>query len=405
MSAHPVTGAISAARRVCGARVGQRVASPGHDDGFTLIETAMTCVIMAIILAIAFPTVPLFFGEETSVQNTFGAVDQLVLASETVTRFVHEAVDASPNPPATPFVSASGNAVTFTTNTGKSSGPEEDVVNVSNVAGGTRKFGMSLIPAANNTCPPGGSGCTYLGNATDVVLINFLTNGTGGSPVFSYLLQGGEVCGGAPPGAPTTTTTSTLTNGSTYSTLNVSALTKAVAVNDTIFIGAGPTAQSVTASSAAAVGATSISVTSFTASSTFNSGTSVYDSALTPVPGTLPTALSLVASSGTTTLHVNALPSAVAQNDVVVVGTGASAQTVTATAAAVAGATTISVSALASTAASGSSVYDSSCSATQLTQITAVSINLQATKNPGGQPTGYQSLAYLLSPTYNAGVG
>jgi hypothetical protein len=34
-----------------------------------------------------------------------------------------------------------------------------------------------------------------------------------------------------------------------------------------------------------------------------------------------------------------------------------------------------------------------------------VSLNLQATKNPAGQPTGYQSLAYLLSPTYNASVG
>jgi prepilin-type N-terminal cleavage/methylation domain-containing protein len=400
---------MSRARRVrrVSVIVAPRVARPRPEDGFTLIETAMVCVIMAIVMAIALPTVPLFFGEETSVQNTFGAVDQLVLASETVTRFVHEAVDASPNAPATPFVSASGNAVTFTTNTGKSSGPEKDVVNVSNVAGGTRKFGMSLIPAATGSCPPGGGGCNYAGSATDVVLINFLTNGTAGSPVFSYLLQGGEVCAGAPPGAPTTTTTSTITNGNTYSTLHVSALTKAVAVNDTIFIGAGPTAQSVTATAAAGVNATTISVTTFTASSTFNSGTSVYDSAQTSVPGTLPTALSQIASSGTTTLHVSSLPSAVAQNDVIVVGTGASAQTVTAAAAAAASAnpTTISVSALPNTAASGSSVYDSSCSATQLTQITAVSLNLQATKNPGGQPTGYQSLAYLLSPTYNAGVG
>jgi prepilin-type N-terminal cleavage/methylation domain-containing protein len=374
------------------------------DDGFTLVETSLTVLIMAIILAVAFPTIPLFFSEQTSIQNTFGAVDQLVLASETVTRFVHEAVDASPNPPATPFVSASSNAVTFTTNVGKTSGPEEAVVKVTG-AGTARKFGMTLIPAAASSCPPGGGGCTYAGAATDSVLINFLTNGTGGSPVFTYTLQGGEVCAGPPPGAPTTTTTSSITNGNTYSALSVAALTKAVAQNDSIYIGAGPTAQTVTAAAAAAVGATTITVTSFTASSTFATGTSVYDSALTSVPGTVPTALSLVASSGTTSLKVNALPSAVATNDVIVVGTGASAQMVTASAAAAAGATTISVSALGSTAASGSSVYDSSCSATQLTQITAVALNLQATKQPGGQPTGYQSLAYLLSPTYNAGVG
>jgi prepilin-type N-terminal cleavage/methylation domain-containing protein len=373
------------------------------EEGFTLVEMSLTVLIMAIVLAVALPTVPFFFGEQTAVQNTFTAVDQLVLASETVTRFIHEAVDASPNPPATPFLSANSNAVTFTTNTGRSSGPEEAVVQVTPVAGGTRKFGLSLVPAAN--CPPAGSGCTYLGPVIDTVLVNYLTNGTGGSPAFSYILQGGEVCAGAPPGAATTTTSSGLTNGNSYSTLNVRALTKAVAANDTIFIGGGPSAQSMTVSAAAAAGATSISVTSFTASSTYATGTSVYDSALTSVPGTLPTALSLVASSGTTTLHVNSLPSAVAQNDVIVVGTGASAQTVTATAAAAAGGTTIAVSALATTTASGSSVYDSSCSATQLTQITAVSLNLQATKNPAGQPTGYQSLAYLLSPTYNASVG
>ena len=51
------------------------------DDGFTLVETSLTVLIMAIILAVAFPTIPLFFSEQTSIQNTFGAVDQLVLAS------------------------------------------------------------------------------------------------------------------------------------------------------------------------------------------------------------------------------------------------------------------------------------------------------------------------------------
>ena len=34
-----------------------------------------------------------------------------------------------------------------------------------------------------------------------------------------------------------------------------------------------------------------------------------------------------------------------------------------------------------------------------------VALNLQATKNPGGQPTGYQSLAYFFSPGYSATVG
>jgi len=37
--------------------------------------------------------------------------------------------------------------------------------------------------------------------------------------------------------------------------------------------------------------------------------------------------------------------------------------------------------------------------------VSAVGLNLQATKNPGGQPAGYLSMAYLLSPSYTATVG
>lgn len=158
----------------------RRVGARG-EEGFTLIETMLTVAIMAIVLACAFPTVPLFFGEQTAIQNTFGAVDQLVLASETVTRFVHEGVDNSPGGLASPFVSASSNAVTFTANTGIAGVPEEVVVQVSNGAGATRTFGMSLYPATTGSCPPTGVGCTYTGGADNTVFINYLTNGTGGA--------------------------------------------------------------------------------------------------------------------------------------------------------------------------------------------------------------------------------
>ena len=68
------------------------------------------------------------------------------------------------------------------------------------------------------------------------------------------------------------------------------------------------------------------------------------------------------------------------------------------------GATSIPVASVTVNAAYavGSSVYDSS---SELPDIEAIGLSLQATKNPGGQPTGYQSLAYILSPTYNAIVG
>jgi hypothetical protein len=278
----------------------------------------MVCLIFAIVLGAALPTVPLFFNESATVQNTYAAVDQLVLASEVVTRYVHEAV--APAPASTPFATASANAVTFYTNTGNANGPMEAVAQVVNGPRGTKTFQLSLIPAVVGSCPP----CTYGAASQSSVLINNLTNGTGGNPVFTYTLQGGGTCAGPPPGAGGTKLTAALVQGTSYTTLNVQALANAVSAGDGIVIGTGSTTQTVTASGGAAQGATSIPVTSFVANAAYPVNTQVFDNVCTP---------------------------------------------------------------------------------TQVSQITAVAINVQATKVPGGQPTGYQTLAYLFSPAYNAAVG
>jgi hypothetical protein len=283
-----------------------------------LVETSLTCLLIAIVLAAVFPTVPLFFGQSTIVQNTYAAIDQLVLASEVVTRYVHEAVAPAPN--ATPFSTAGANATTFYANTGNANGPEKVVAQVTNGAGGSRSFQLSLVPATASSCPP----CTYGSATQSFVLINYLTNGTGGSPIFTYTLQGGGTCAGPPPGSGGTKLTAPLAQGTAYTTLTVQALTTSVSSGDGVVIGTGPTTQTVTASSGAAVGATSIPVTSFVANAAYATNTPVFDNV---------------------------------------------------------------------------------CTSAQVAQITAVSINLQATKTPGGQPTGYQTLAYLFSPAYNAAVG
>ena len=371
------------------------------EDGYTLVETLITVLVVSIVLIAAFPVLPVFFRESNIVQNTYSSVDQLVLASEVATRYVHEAV--APSSTANPFLTANANSTTFYANTGNVNGPQEVVMQEA-TAGSTRTFQVNLYSANPNTCPmtlAATTTCTYGASTQSFLLINYLTNGTGGSPVFTYTLQGGEVCAGPPPGAATTALSSSATSGAT--TLHVSSLPAAVTVGDSIFLGSGPTAQIVTATanSAASTSATTITVTALTASAA--SATAVYDSALTPVPNTIPTTLS--SSSSGTTLHVNALKSAVVSGDTIVVGTGSSAQTVTATAAAAVNATTITVSSLSGTASSGAEVYDSTCSSTQISQIQAVALNLVATKNPGGQPTGYQTLAYLLSPNYATTVG
>jgi hypothetical protein len=287
----------------------------------------MTVLVMAIVLAAAFPVVPVFFRESTDVQNTYSAVDQLVLASEVATRFIHEAVDPAPGAPATPFASASANAVTFYANNGNAAGPEKIVVTVTSGASG-RAFLADIYAPTAGTCPfsvASAATCTYGTKTRSILLINYLTNGTGGSPVFVYTLQGGGTCGGPPPGSGGTTLRSVLTSGTTYTSLPVNALPKAMATGDTVTIGSGSTTQDVVvAAPGAAVNATTVPVASFRANATY---------------------------------------------------------------------------------ASGVSVYDNVCSATQLTNIVAVAISLQATKNPSGQPTGYQSLAYLFSPNYSATVG
>ncbi|HUI02420.1 MAG TPA: hypothetical protein VLZ77_02680 [Acidimicrobiales bacterium] len=296
------------------------------DVGYTLVETILTCAVISVVLVAAFPTVPLFFGQSTSVQNTYQSLDQLVLASEVVTRYIHEAVDPSPAAGTSPFASASANAVTFYANTGNANGPDKVVVQVSTDASGNRTFALDLYPPTADSCPgvSSGTACTYTSSTQSFLLINYLTNGTSASPVFTYTLEGGSSCAGAPPGAGGTTLRSALVKNTAYTTLSVNALANAVTSGDSIVIGSGTTTQTVTASANAAAGATSISVTSFQASANFATGTSVFD-------------------------------------DV--------------------------------------------CTSTQVGEIEAVSLNLQATKNPGGLPTGYQSMAYLFAPSYNAAVG
>jgi len=377
-----------------------------REEGFTLVETLITCLVVSIVLAAAFPVLPVFFRESNIVQNTYQSVDQLVLASEVATRYVHEAVANSTT--GNPVATANANNVIFYANTGNATGPEQVVMQVA-TAGTARTLQVNLYPAGSGSCPGinvNGTGCTYSGSTQSFLLINNLTNGTGGSPVFTYTLDGGEVCAGPPPGSPTTTLHAQASAGAT--SLSVNALTTAVSKGDTIFLGSGTTAQTVTATAAAAAsgGVTTIAVTAVPATEPIN--TSVYDGATTTVPNTIPTTLKTTASSGATSLSVPSLTSAITSGDTIVVGTGTSAQTVTATSgvAATVGSTTIPISpALTTTAPANTEVYDSSCSTTQVSEIEAVALNLQATKNPGGQPTGYQSLAYFLSPNYSASVG
>lgn len=308
------------------------------EGGFTLVETALTVLLVAVVMAAAFPVVPVFFREANTVQNTYGAVDQLVLASEVVTRYIHEAVDPAPSSSTYPFVSASANSVTFFANTGLSTGPEEVIVSVSSGTAGTRTFQAYIRSPIAGTCPIAGTSaypngtCSYSSTATkSILLINYLTNGTAGNPVFTYTLQGGGTCGGTPT-AGTLKLKATISNGATIGpniSLATSSGSVALAQGDVIDLGSGSSAQSVVVQTAKTV---TTSTTSVALSTPYTVANQTY-------------------SSGS------------------------------------------------------NAVFDSTCNATQVSEIEAVSLSLQATKNPSGLATGYQSLAYLFSPNYSSAVG
>ncbi len=72
-----------------------------------------------------------------------------------------------------------------------------------------------------------------------------------------------------------TTLTSALASGSTYTSLKVQALSQAANAGDVFTIGTGSTVENVTLSAGAANGATTLSVTSFTANAAYATGTQV----------------------------------------------------------------------------------------------------------------------------------
>ena len=135
----------------------------------------------------------------------------------------------------------------------------------------------------------------------------------------------------------TTTLTTALVKNTSYTSINVAALSFAVAVGDPISIGSlSGTYQTTFATAPAAINATTISVQSFTANNNYAAGTQVVD--------TTAITTALVKNTIYTSISVAGLTFAVAVGDSITIGslTG-NFQTVLASAPAAAGATTISV--------------------------------------------------------------
>lgn len=117
---------------------------------------------------------------------------------------------------------------------------------------------------------------------------NFLNANGIGNNVYNSSLWGAALTVNTDPSNPVFSITSvtaavhlgatlqtSLTSGTAYTSIDVSALTYPVTSGDNLVIGAGSTTQMVTANADAAIGATSISVNSFTANAAYATGTTV----------------------------------------------------------------------------------------------------------------------------------
>jgi prepilin-type N-terminal cleavage/methylation domain-containing protein len=139
---------------------------PTDEQGFTLVEMMVTLSVMGLVLAITVPLVSMFYDVNNDVQQTYAATNQVILASEVLTQYLHEAV--APCPPTstkcstTAFSSSpvpSATVLTFYADTNNPNGPSEVVMSMS----GTTMTAAVYQPNAG-TCPFNGSlsiGCTY----------------------------------------------------------------------------------------------------------------------------------------------------------------------------------------------------------------------------------------------------
>ncbi|HXQ43782.1 MAG TPA: prepilin-type N-terminal cleavage/methylation domain-containing protein [Acidimicrobiales bacterium] len=176
---------------------GRRADGPG-DEGFTLVELAITLAVMAVIIVTVTPVVQVFYDESLAVQRTYNGADEALLTSEIMTRYIREMVEPAPpsgtGVPTPPFTTATGCSATFYADTGNPNGPQRVVAQASPCTGTHHTFLMSVTAPDPNSCPVTGSTgtmCTYTTNAPRfaVDIPNMINNTT---PVFTYTLQGGS---------------------------------------------------------------------------------------------------------------------------------------------------------------------------------------------------------------------
>lgn len=164
----------------------ERGSRPCSDDGFTLIEMLIAVSVLGVVLAITAPLVSMFMRQTTEEQLTYAATNRVILASEVLSQYLHDAVAPCASP-CTPYSGTpSQQSFTFYSDTNNANGPSQVTISVS----GTTLNATVTAPNAGS-CPPSGSGCTYTANKPKT--LTTVQNLTNTSPL-AYLTTTSLAC-------------------------------------------------------------------------------------------------------------------------------------------------------------------------------------------------------------------
>jgi len=161
----------------------------------------LSVLVMSIVIAMTIPIVDMFFGQSATVQNTFSTANQVLLASEILTEYTHDAVAACPASEGAactaatglqPFVTATSTSATFfadTNDTSTTTGP----VKVSISLTGTTL--TATIAKPTGSCPLTSAPTTVCAYGTAAVLTT-VYHETNATPLSYLIAVGGQAQNG-----------------------------------------------------------------------------------------------------------------------------------------------------------------------------------------------------------------
>lgn len=213
------------------------------ERGTTMIEMLMVMLTLGILLGISLPIVATLLRTTSRVSTTYGNVDQQLWLSTNLQRLVRSAVATEPSWATTsnpPFLvgKESATSMTFTTNVGATTGPEEVTAactptssDTTRCAAPTATFTITVTPAKTGTCPRTATTHTACKWTTAkshlLVRITHVKNGTEHRPLFIYTYDAYTrthktstpvtVCGPAATPSPAGITTCTTNDASAFS--------------------------------------------------------------------------------------------------------------------------------------------------------------------------------------------